>query len=243
VSHAIWLGSFVPQDQGPKLEILEDARSLLGPTLSSPANRRNVPGAGESWPRPRAAPPTWASSPPGATAPPRSWRRPSAARSPGGAVVPALEANLSDGAAHRLEDVRLAVQAAPVSLDTIPPDIRNDWVTVRREVPRRRCSRRATPGTRRCSGLRRGGPARGARRDRECRFRSRSRRGPSSGPSRRPACSPSRRSRPARAHPAQGAGHRGGSRPAASRGLLTLATSVLAGMPLNFANIVTFPCS
>jgi len=47
----------------------------------------------------------------------------------GAAVLPALEANLSKGAVHRLEDVSLALQASRVSLNTIPADIRRDWVT------------------------------------------------------------------------------------------------------------------
>jgi hypothetical protein len=49
------------------------------------------------------------------------------ARGPG--IVPLLASNLSDGVVHRLEDMRLALQAAPVSIDTIPPELKRDWVS------------------------------------------------------------------------------------------------------------------
>ena len=46
----------------------------------------------------------------------------------GAALVPLLDSNLSQGIARRLDDVRQALQAAPVSLDTIPSELRRDWV-------------------------------------------------------------------------------------------------------------------
>ncbi|HEY4974466.1 MAG TPA: MMPL family transporter, partial [Steroidobacteraceae bacterium] len=48
----------------------------------------------------------------------------------GAGIVPLLQSNLSQGIAGRLDDVRLALQAAPVSMDTIPPQVRRDWVAV-----------------------------------------------------------------------------------------------------------------
>lgn len=52
-----------------------------------------------------------------------------AALARGPAALPALEANLSDGVPRRLEDMRLALNAKKVSLDTIPGDLKRDWVT------------------------------------------------------------------------------------------------------------------
>ena len=128
-SQVIWLGSFVPEDQTAKLGILQDARDLLEPA--------------------------WASSPP-AAAPTPSEILAAAARlssdvgklaakgdpaaallataldrvvSGGAAVLPALDANISLGALRRLEDVRLALQASEVTLGSLPPDVRNDWVS------------------------------------------------------------------------------------------------------------------
>ena len=129
VSMALWLGTFVPEDQDSKLEIMEDVRALLEPTLSaSPA--KVPPSADESL-----AAAARCSSDIGklasrgdqaagqlAAALDRVARR-------GAAALPALEANLSKGAVHRLEDFSLALQASRVSVDTIPADIRRDWVT------------------------------------------------------------------------------------------------------------------
>jgi predicted exporter len=46
----------------------------------------------------------------------------------GAGVLPALATNLSDGIRRRLDDLRLALQAAPVSLATLPPEVRRDWI-------------------------------------------------------------------------------------------------------------------
>ena len=129
VSMALWLGSFVPEDQDPKLEIMEDVRGLLEPTLSA-APAKDPPRAEESL-----AAAARCSADIGklasrgdqaagllAAALDRVAKR-------GASVLPAIEANLSKGAVHRLEDVSLALQASRVSLDTIPADIRRDWVT------------------------------------------------------------------------------------------------------------------
>jgi len=44
----------------------------------------------------------------------------------GGAA--ALSANFSAGINQRLDDLRQVLQAGPVSLDTLPPDFRRDWI-------------------------------------------------------------------------------------------------------------------
>ena len=128
VSQVIWLGSFVPDDQPAKLEILEDARGLLEPAWSSPS-AGDPPGAADIV----AAAARCAADIRKVAAGGDATAAGLAAAlgrvvSRGAAAVPALEANLSRGAVHRLEDVRLALQAAPVSLETIPADVRNDWV-------------------------------------------------------------------------------------------------------------------
>jgi len=128
VSQVIWLGSFVPSDQQAKLEIIEDARGLLEPAWSSP-RAGDPPGAADIV---AAAGKCAAEIRKVAAGGDAAATRLAAALervvSRGPAAVPALEANLSRGAVHRLEDVRLALQAAPVSLETIPPDVRRDWV-------------------------------------------------------------------------------------------------------------------
>jgi hypothetical protein len=129
VSQVIWLGSLVPGDQPAKLEILEDARGLLEPAWSSPP-AGNPPGAAEVLAAAGKCAADIGKVAAGGDAP--AARLAAALKSVvsrGAAALPALEANLSRGAVHRLEDVRLALEAAPVSLETIPPDVRRDWVT------------------------------------------------------------------------------------------------------------------
>ncbi|MGH7995386.1 MAG: MMPL family transporter, partial [Opitutaceae bacterium] len=125
VSRAIWIGSFVPADQAPKLETLQDARELLGPTLSpptvkSPPSPKDVLKAAG-----RCAADVGQLHDPAAANLAGALRR-VLARGP--SIVPALDANLTAGVAPRLEDLRLALQAAPVALDTIPADVKRDWI-------------------------------------------------------------------------------------------------------------------
>ena len=129
VSQAIWLGSFVPGDQQAKLEILDDARGLLEPAWSSPP-AGDPPGTAEILASARRCAADIRKVAAGGDAAAASLAAAlDRVVSRGAPVLPALEANLSRGAIRRLEDVRLALEASPVSLDTIPSDVRNDWVT------------------------------------------------------------------------------------------------------------------
>jgi hopanoid biosynthesis associated RND transporter like protein HpnN len=128
VSQAIWLGSFVPGDQPAKLEIIEDARGLLEPAWSSPPAGDTAGVADIVAAAGRCAADIRRVAAGGVAPAARLAAALERVVSRGAAAVPALEANLSRGAVHRLEDVRLALQAAPVSLETIPPDVRRDWV-------------------------------------------------------------------------------------------------------------------
>jgi hypothetical protein len=46
----------------------------------------------------------------------------------GADALPTLRANLVGGLGARLNEMRLALSAEPVSLDSLPPDLRRDWV-------------------------------------------------------------------------------------------------------------------
>jgi hypothetical protein len=130
VGQAIWLGSFVPEDQAAKLDILADARDLLSPTLSPPAVKP-APSARQVL---DAAARCTADIAKLAAGGDRAATDLSAAlarvAARGADIVPLLEANLSQGIEHRLEDMRRALQAAPVALDSIPPELKRDWVAV-----------------------------------------------------------------------------------------------------------------
>ena len=128
VSQAIWFGSFVPDDQPAKLAILADARELLEPTLAALAVKP-APSAAEvldSAIRCAADVGKLAARGDQAAAQLAAALRRIAARGTG--VVPLLDSNLSQGIARRLQDMRLALQAAQVTLATIPPELKRDWV-------------------------------------------------------------------------------------------------------------------
>jgi hypothetical protein len=90
-----------------------------------PPRSNPPPAPAKSSTRPPGAPTTPGNSPPAgpriADWPPRS--RGAAARGEG--IVPLLEANLAQGIPHRLEDMRLALQASTVALDTIPSELKH----------------------------------------------------------------------------------------------------------------------
>jgi hypothetical protein len=129
VSQVIWLGSFVPQDQQAKLDILADARDLLEPAWSSTPPLA-PPGIGDvrlAAARCLADVEKLAARGDAAAELLADALRRLSLR--GADVLPALDANISQGAIRRLGDVRLALQAGPVSLGAIPADLRKDWVS------------------------------------------------------------------------------------------------------------------
>jgi hopanoid biosynthesis associated RND transporter like protein HpnN len=128
VSQALWFGSFVPEDQPAKLEILSDARDLLGPTLAASTVKPAPDAAAVLDAAARCAADVGKLAARGdqpsahlADALDRIVKR-------GAAVVPLLDSNLSQGIGRRLQDMQLALQAAPVTLAGIPPEIKRDWV-------------------------------------------------------------------------------------------------------------------
>jgi hopanoid biosynthesis associated RND transporter like protein HpnN len=128
VARVLSIASFVPADQGPKLDTLSDAAALLGPTLS-PARVAPAPTDAELLSAViKCADDMEKVGAKGdrAAAALAAALRGIAARGP--AVLPALSANLSAGIAQRLGDLREILRAGPVSLDTLPADFRGDWV-------------------------------------------------------------------------------------------------------------------
>jgi hopanoid biosynthesis associated RND transporter like protein HpnN len=128
VAQLLYLKSFVPGDQEAKLDILRDARTLLDPTLD-PASTKPPPSDTEilaSIRRCAANLRKLGAGGEGAAA--RLAAELDAALAAGKGALPALEANLASGVGRRVDDLRLAVQAEPVSLATLPPEITSDWV-------------------------------------------------------------------------------------------------------------------
>ncbi len=155
--------------------------------------------------------------------------------------MPALDANLSQGAKYRLQDVLLALRASPVSLGSIPPSIRRDWVTTdgrhRVQVFPKGDARKLEVLRDFVAAVRREAPgATGMPVQIQESARTVIRAFETAGILAAVAITLLlviilRRLRDIVAVLA----------PLAVAGLLTMATSVLIGMPLNFANIVTIP--
>jgi hypothetical protein len=128
VAQVLDAASFVPGDQEAKLVILRDARSMLGPTLD-PAATRPPPGDSEILASiARCASHLRKLGERGEPAAARLAAELDAVLALGKGVIPALDANLSNGVGRRLDDMRLALQAGPVSLGTLPADITGDWI-------------------------------------------------------------------------------------------------------------------
>jgi uncharacterized protein len=128
VAQAVTAASYVPRDQKEKLVIIADAAQLLGPTLT-PARVKPAPGDREVL----AAIATCAadmkqvaslgSRPAAALA-----RALDAVLARGAAALPALEASVAPGIERRLDDLRLSLQAAPVTLESLPQSLKSDWI-------------------------------------------------------------------------------------------------------------------
>jgi hopanoid biosynthesis associated RND transporter like protein HpnN len=128
VDHVLSVRDFIPDDQAPKLAALEDANALLGPTLS-PAVVKPAPSPSEALAAVVHCADDMAQL--GAKGDAPAARLAVALRKiikGGAAAVPALSANFSAGIGRRLDDLRQVLQAGPVSLDTLPPEFRRDWI-------------------------------------------------------------------------------------------------------------------
>ncbi len=128
VAQAMTAESYVPGDQKEKLVIIADAAQLLGPTLT-PARVKPAPSDQEVL----AAIATCAADMKQVAS---RGSQPAAALAQaldgvlarGAAGLPALAANVAPGIEHRLDDLRLSLQAAPVTLDSLPASLRSEWI-------------------------------------------------------------------------------------------------------------------
>ena len=129
VSHTVSMMSFVPEDQSEKLAILGDAVALLGPTLS-PSSVLPPPDAAAEFDALKRADEDLARAA-------QQSHQPSVERlsgvlhkavARGVDALPTMRQNLVGGLTARLNEMRLALSAEPVTLETLPADLRRDWV-------------------------------------------------------------------------------------------------------------------
>ena len=150
VAQTVTAASFVPEDQQAKLAILADTAAVLGITLSPPETK-TPPSDAEILAAIAACAKDMSEAR-------RAWRRggaPScgllqqvAAR--GAAVLPALQDNLAAGLPRRLDDLKQSLAAEPVSLATLPEEIKRDWITQDGKARVEVFPRAARPTTIRC---------------------------------------------------------------------------------------------
>jgi hypothetical protein len=129
VSQVLSVASFVPEDQPPKLAILDDARALLAPTLS-PAIVKPPPSVSEVVRVESRCASTIDAIGRKGDLPARRLAAAlrAALERPADEQVKALEANLAAGLTRRMEDLRLALDVSGVSVTSLPPEITRDWI-------------------------------------------------------------------------------------------------------------------
>jgi hypothetical protein len=128
IGTVITAATFVPQDQTEKLAILADASGLLGPTLS-PAITKPQPSDAENLAAISACAKVLAQlGEKGNEAAARLARALDGVVAQDGAKLAALAENLSASLERRLDDMRQALAAVPVTLETLPDEIKSDWI-------------------------------------------------------------------------------------------------------------------
>ena len=131
VSQAITLSGFVPEDQAPKLAAISDANTLLDPTLN-PFDVQPAPSDADLVASLRQAASGLASVSGGQDEGAADGRRLSAALTNLADGTPALRAKaqtvLIAPLNVLLDQIRSLLQAEPVTLQSLPPDLVADWI-------------------------------------------------------------------------------------------------------------------
>ena len=128
VAQAVTISSYVPEDQDAKIAILEDAAMLLGPTLS-PSRPKPAPSDAETLASiAHFAADLKEAKPPAGSSGERLLRLVEQVGVKGVSIVPALRESLVGALAQRLDLLRLMLQPEKVTHDTLPADLKSAWV-------------------------------------------------------------------------------------------------------------------
>ena len=130
VADVVSVQTYIPADQDKKLATVADLALLLGPTLAPP-NTLPEPSGDEivaALEHCREALQTV-----GVLAGPQSpaarlYADLGEAIARGAAVIPALRQSLLPGLLHRIDTLRQLIQAGPVALETLPPEMHDGWI-------------------------------------------------------------------------------------------------------------------
>ncbi len=128
IAQTLSVNSFVPENQAAKIEILQDARMLLGPTLT-PSTIKPKPNDDDIMRSilhcvadlQKAA----QHGDPAVTELSLAFQ---GIASRGNSALPRLDENLASGIGNRLDDLRDALDPEPVTLDTLPLETKKDWI-------------------------------------------------------------------------------------------------------------------
>ncbi len=128
VGQTVTVESFVPDDQDAKLAILQDARTLLGPSLypasiRPPSSDQQILSTVTDFDKD-----TKALAAKGNPAAERLAKALDGVLARGRPVLPQLVANLAANAARRLDELRTSLEARKVTLQDLPPDVKDDWI-------------------------------------------------------------------------------------------------------------------
>jgi uncharacterized protein len=128
VGQTVTLNTFVPDDQDAKLAIIQDARTLLAPSLY-PASIR-PPSSDQAVLAKTAdfAKDVKALADKGDKSAVRLAAALQEVVAHGRVALPGLIENLSGNAARRLDELRASLNPEKVTLDTLPPELKEEWV-------------------------------------------------------------------------------------------------------------------
>jgi hopanoid biosynthesis associated RND transporter like protein HpnN len=127
VGQVVTVSSFVPEDQDPKLAILDDAAQLLDPSLNPPERRPPPDDAAVAAATDKLIGQLRAVAAPGSSAG-RLADDLSGIQGRGAAARAQLAGVLVEGLPERLDKLATALSAQKVTLADLPADLRRDWV-------------------------------------------------------------------------------------------------------------------
>ena len=128
VGQTVTVNSFVPDDQDAKLAIIQDARTLLGPSLypssiRPPSSDQAVLAKTADFEKD-----VKALADKGDKSAARLSNALQQVLAHGRVALPGLIENLSNNAARRLDELRGSLNPQKITLDTLPADLKDDWV-------------------------------------------------------------------------------------------------------------------
>jgi hopanoid biosynthesis associated RND transporter like protein HpnN len=131
VSRAVTLQSYIPEDQDQKLAILQDAAMLVGPTLDPPQLAPKPTAAATRTALTTCAAALRKSVPPGSTDSPELRLAAAFDKVAAGsdAVLDRIQTVLLSGLVNELRQLRLTLTTTKVTIADLPPDLVRAWVS------------------------------------------------------------------------------------------------------------------